>query len=89
MNVVPTPEANELTFVYRNWKGHIAERRVKDFKLVYNDNPYHNGPQWFLKGIDVDKNVMRDFALTDILTPLRQTQVIVNPCNYKEAPDVE
>lgn len=82
MNDVPETEAT-LTFIYRNWRGNIAARRVVEPHMKYSNSPYHDGPQWFLRGFCLDKQAMRDFALADILTPLRQLRTIVNPCDYK------
>lgn len=61
-----------LTFVYRNWRGDIAERKVINPQMIWKASDYHGAkPQWFLHAWDVIKGEERDFAVSDILTPLR------------------
>lgn len=72
----------ELSFTYKNWKGRTAERTVIHPNMIFKENEYHDGPQWFLVAFDKERNAWRDFALADILTPLRQSRTITNPCNF-------
>ncbi|WP_201712564.1 hypothetical protein [Acidiphilium sp. C61] len=62
-------------FVYRNWRGELAERRVEIRGLWYGSTEWHPEPQWFLKAIDLDKHVSRDFALRDIMQPAPAPEV--------------
>lgn len=56
-----------LIFTYKNWKGNVSERTVKNPKFVYGTSPYHEGEQWFIEAFDLDKNDMRMFACVDII----------------------
>jgi hypothetical protein len=60
-----------LTFIYRNWRGDISERKIVSPSLWWGETSFHQKPQWFLRGCDVHKGEMRDFAIADILTPPR------------------
>lgn len=63
--------ASALTFVYRNWRGDLAERTVTSPSLWWGTTSYHSRPQWFLKAWDVHKGEERDFAVADIITPMK------------------
>lgn len=62
-------------FVYRNWRGEVAERRVEIRGLWYGSTEWHPEPQWFLKAVDLDKHESRDFALRDIMRPTPAPEV--------------
>jgi len=66
-------QMDTLTFIYRNYRGEVSERRVRDPQLVFGENDWHKAPQWILVAFDIDKNAERWFALEDILTPMRKT----------------
>lgn len=56
----------ELQFTYRNWRGETSRRRVLPERIWFGETEWHAGQQWFLRGLDIDKNEPRDFALSDI-----------------------
>lgn len=56
-----------LSFEYINWEGKRGVRNVRPLKVWYGETDFHKSKQWFLKAIDVDKNVERDFALKDVI----------------------
>jgi predicted DNA-binding transcriptional regulator YafY len=60
---------NELTFTYKNWKGEISERRidVHSINIYYGEVEWHEGEQWLMEAIDLDKNDFRTFAIKDII----------------------
>jgi predicted DNA-binding transcriptional regulator YafY len=58
-----------LDFNYTNWRGVTSLRTVIPHHLWYGVTQYHPHPQWFLHGLDVPKQELRDFALADILIP--------------------
>lgn len=60
----------QLKFVYRNWRGELADRRVTPIEMVFKENEFHDGPQWFLVAYCHDKRAPRDFAIQDIVSPI-------------------
>ena len=51
---------------YTNYRGERRERRVRPVEIFYGESPWHNGPQWFLRVEDDEKNQRRDFAMSEI-----------------------
>lgn len=65
-----TPEINKepLEFLYKNWKGKAAVRKVMPLEIEFTTSEWHGDkPQWFIRGICLDKNEERMFAIKDIL----------------------
>jgi hypothetical protein len=56
----------EVVIVYKNWRGVIGMRLIKPITIWYGKSEYHEEEQYFLKALDVDKNLERDFAMRDI-----------------------
>lgn len=69
-----------VTFEYRNWRGEVAVRVIQPEGMSFDDNLYHNGRQWFLNGIDVERFLpaRRSFAVEDILSPIRHVEPVSN-----------
>jgi predicted DNA-binding transcriptional regulator YafY len=61
---------NELTFTYKNWKDIISKRKIDahSIKIYYGEVEWHEGEQWLMEAIDLDKNDFRTFAVKDILS---------------------
>lgn len=57
-----------VTFVYRNWREEIRERKVTPIRMWYGRTDWHPAEQWFMEAIDSENGNTRDFALADILT---------------------
>jgi hypothetical protein len=55
-----------IEFDYFNWKGHSSKRRVHPEKTWWGSTEWHPEPQLFLRGFDVGKSAMRDFATKDM-----------------------
>jgi predicted DNA-binding transcriptional regulator YafY len=55
-----------VTFLYKNYKGETAVRRVYPLELWWGKTDWHPAEQWFLKAFDIDKEDTRDFAISDI-----------------------
>lgn len=68
LNCLPKP----LKFFYKNWKGEYGYRTVHDPIMWYGSTQYHKEPQWMIKGYDVDKDDIRDFAVNDIVEFVRE-----------------
>ena len=64
----PSQAHPTLRFIYRNWRGEIAERRVRPLTIWYGRSPWHAGEQWFMAAIDDENGNRRDFAMAEILT---------------------
>lgn len=55
-----------ISFDYVNYKGVKARRRVKVGGYFFGHNQYHPDTQFFMAGIDLDKNLPRGFAIKDM-----------------------
>lgn len=66
MNKV-TPNPNQsVRIIYTNWRDETAERRIEPVRIWFGSTEWHKDPQWLLQAKDLEKNVLRDFALKDI-----------------------
>lgn len=63
----------EVEIDYTNWRGERSMRRIKPLGLLFENNEWHTETQWLLEALDVDKRVVRTFALAQIHSwkPLR------------------
>lgn len=68
----PRENTQIITFVYRNWKGEVRERRVIPINIEFGADNYHQPAQWLLHAIDMDKGARRTFAFDHMLTPIRK-----------------
>lgn len=57
-----------LTFVYKNWRGEIRERRVIPIEVVFGHDHYHQPDQWLMHAIDMDKGARRTFSFDHMIT---------------------
>lgn len=62
------PEQLPLLVDYTNWKGVRSVRRIQPLSLWYGVSEFHDGEQWFIRALDLDRDdrPMRDFALGGI-----------------------
>lgn len=56
-----------IEFLYTNWRGDTARRRVVPMRLEYGFTEHHRSSQWLLHAIDLEKNAERTFALSGII----------------------
>ncbi|UAG58411.1 hypothetical protein [Escherichia phage FS2B] len=58
-----------LRFRYRNWRGEVADRSVIPLRTSVASSRFHNGgkPCWIMTAIDVEKDEIREFKLSDII----------------------
>lgn len=62
-----TIEENQIiVFMYKNWKGVLSKRKAVVIEFFFGKTSYHTNYQMFIKGFDLDKLEMRDFAVADI-----------------------
>lgn len=64
--------SNVITFQYTNYKGVVSSRNATVIGLHYGSTEYHPETQWLLEGFDLDKNVIRVYALKD-MTDVKRT----------------
>ncbi|UFW79981.1 MazG-like family protein [Rhizobium sp. SU303] len=55
-----------LSFVYKNWRGETALRRVLPIRIEFGPTDWHPEPQWHLVAHDLEKGAARFFAMKDI-----------------------
>jgi hypothetical protein len=56
-----------LTFAYKNHRGVVATRQVRDAILMYDREPaYGYQPGWFIDAYCIDRYARRRFALANI-----------------------
>lgn len=79
-------EAQPILMIYRNWRGEVAQRRIRPAGLPYwGTTKWHPEPGWLLPAIDAEKGEYRDFAMKDCdFTIARQAEpgVICNRCGW-------
>jgi predicted DNA-binding transcriptional regulator YafY len=56
----------KISFTYRNWRGEIGTRVAEPVGLWFGATEWHPQQQWFLRATDVEKDVIRDFAVRDM-----------------------
>lgn len=56
----------KISFLYLNHRGKIGTRKVIYDGVRYGTSEWHKEPQWLLKGIDIDRNQIREFAMKDM-----------------------
>jgi len=61
------PEGDAATIHYRNHRGELATRRILPQRMWFGSTKWHPEPQWLLDAHDLDKGVLRSFALRDML----------------------
>jgi len=57
-------QTQPITISYTNWRGETRERHIAPLTLWYGVSEWHDGPQWFIRAIDMDSGDERDFALS-------------------------
>jgi hypothetical protein len=64
--LVQEQQARQVCIDYTNWRGVRAVRRVEPRGIWFGTSRFHVGEQWFLSALDVEKQEVRDFALTSL-----------------------
>lgn len=55
-----------VSFTYTNWQDKTTKRRVLPMRIWFGASEYHLGRQWFLRGWDLERTAVRDFAMSGI-----------------------
>ena len=58
-----------IKFIYKNYKGVVAERHVVPKNIFYGGSDYHSGQgdKLFLSAYDLEKETTRHFLIEDII----------------------
>lgn len=62
-----------VEFLYTNYRGEQAIRRVIPDRIWFGSTEWHREPQWLLDAFDVTRGTERSFALMDIVTFVSDT----------------
>lgn len=63
----PAAGGEALIFWYRNYRGEEGYRRVIPISFRFGVSEWHGDkPQWLMFGLDTEKNVEREFAMSDM-----------------------
>jgi hypothetical protein len=66
----------DIFFTYRNHRGALEERRLRQAILEHQPDPGHgHQPGWFLTGLCADRNAVRSFALVNVILPSNRQRV--------------
>jgi predicted DNA-binding transcriptional regulator YafY len=58
----------QLKFKYKNWKGVTSTRIVIPKGIEFKVSEWHGTePVWLMVAVDVEKGVLREFKLADII----------------------
>ena len=65
-----------IKFIYKNYKGVIAERHVVPKNIFYGGSDYHSGQgdKLFLSAFDLEKETTRHFLIEDIIEIVYETK---------------
>jgi hypothetical protein len=55
-----------IEFDYTYWEGNVAKRKCQVMEVYFGNNEYHQDPQWILRGWDLEKDEMREYAMKDM-----------------------
>jgi len=65
----PSGYEEDAVFIYRNYKGVVALRRVENPKLHFAEStPHHPHAGYYLSGTCLDRKARRTFALKDVIS---------------------
>lgn len=58
--------AAAVKMIYTNYRGETNIRLVIPERVWFGTSDHHEGQQWFLDAVDVEKEAVRSFALKDV-----------------------
>lgn len=59
----------DITIGYTNYRGEYRQRRIRPLTIWFGATEWHEGKQWFLSALDLEKGSARYFALKDVEFP--------------------
>jgi predicted DNA-binding transcriptional regulator YafY len=51
---------------YTNWRGERSQRLITPLSLSYENNEWHPESQWLLEALDIERDEVRTFAMSQI-----------------------
>ncbi|MCW2955606.1 MAG: hypothetical protein JWO69_475 [Thermoleophilia bacterium] len=51
---------------YRNYRGEASSRTIVPQRIWFGSTEWHPEPQWLLEALELERGVVRSFALQDI-----------------------
>lgn len=57
-----------VRIIYTNYKGERRTYTIIPHQVTFGNNEWHTTEQWLLSATDIDRNVVRQFAMKDIST---------------------
>lgn len=51
---------------YTNYRGETADRIILPRRMYFGWTEWHPTPQWLLTALDLERDVIRDFAMSQI-----------------------
>ncbi len=51
---------------YTNYRGERRQRLIRPLSTTFENSAYHPDTQWILTAVDVERGVVREFAMKDI-----------------------
>lgn len=64
--MVPVNKGEVIGFSYTNWRGENNWRHCVVDSIYFGNTEYHPEDQWLLRGYDLMKREMRDYAMKDM-----------------------
>lgn len=63
---IDTSDALPARILYTNYRHETAWRHIQPLRIWHGSTEWHKQQQWFLKAIDTERGIERDFAMADI-----------------------
>jgi predicted DNA-binding transcriptional regulator YafY len=60
------PKLQIVRIDYTNYRGERAKRRIEPLSIAFENSEWHPTTQWILTAVDVERGVVREFAMTNI-----------------------
>jgi predicted DNA-binding transcriptional regulator YafY len=61
-----THESKIVNILYTNYRGETGYRNIIPHRIWFGSTQWHPADQWLLDAHDVEKNAIRNFAMSDI-----------------------
>ena len=58
--------SNAVEIDYTNYRGERAKRLIRPMSICFAANEYHPTVQWLIEAVDLEKDAIRTFAMTQI-----------------------
>lgn len=58
--------SKRVTIDYTNYKHERKLRNIEPVRILFGSSEWHPEPQWLLRALDIDRGVIREFAIANI-----------------------